>query len=618
MIDKISYRIDYTKVDEDLNNFPVCVWITTDTVPVDMFNSFFTTDTFKPTRFKVVNPITDLELYTEISYYDYNNKEMELYVKIPIIYHDKYTYLDIVPISSGTSMYVSETNKYIEIKNITGDDFTGNDGDKANTELWDTEGNFEIQSNALRTTNQVNSHFYTKCTFKYKLFSDFDIQIDFNTIVHPKTNSWVMYLYLISENGDSYLYLYEYTLGYLRYMSYSSGTQASNHGNVATSDVSGKLRITRVGSVFTSYYWHNSAWVQEESSYNLTNFSELVELRIVASNGGGNPNFTGEFDNFKINSGTVVVAYIPAQQVWDSNFKAVYHMSQDPSTGGACILDSTSNAKHGTPYGNMTSDDLVEGPVGKAIKFDGMNDYISLPPSLTGAPSESITFLYWVKTSDSSQGLLSEDEVDGKHVDLNVDGGVDHNTFRIFFDDGVNTAGITGTKVINDNVWHLLGFTRSEYTWTIWVDGIADGTIIANDVGDVFGDSQPIYLMHRPEPYFINGSVDQVQINNVVRSAAWIKATYHSLKNELIVPIYPTNCIGTVKNNNNTMLGGVKINLHRRIDGALVGTTTTTMSGTFCIGSPYVEDHYIVALSNDDNFNALIYDYINPTYSGEM
>lgn len=66
-----------------------------------------------------------------------------------------------------------------------------------------------------------------------------------------------------------------------------------------------------------------------------------------------------------------------AQNVWNSNFAAVYTMSQDPSVGTDCILDSTSNANHLTTHGSMSSADLVSGSIGKALNLNGSNDYLS-------------------------------------------------------------------------------------------------------------------------------------------------------------------------------------------------------------------------------------------------
>ncbi|MFA5436844.1 MAG: hypothetical protein WC372_12470, partial [Candidatus Neomarinimicrobiota bacterium] len=80
-----------------------------------------------------------------------------------------------------------------------------------------------------------------------------------------------------------------------------------------------------------------------------------------------------------------------AQNVWDSDFIAVYHMAQDPSGGADCILDSTSNENHGTPNGSMVSGDSVDGLLGKAINFNGSDAYIELN-EITGDISSSDNF----------------------------------------------------------------------------------------------------------------------------------------------------------------------------------------------------------------------------------
>ena len=93
----------------------------------------------------------------------------------------------------------------------------------------------------------------------------------------------------------------------------------------------------------------------------------------------------------KITTGTANTSYVgetgdtPAQNVWENDFVAVYHMSQDPSGGEDCILDSTSNGLHGTPQGSMTSDDLVDGAFGSAIDFDGSDDYIEFSSLTVGS-----------------------------------------------------------------------------------------------------------------------------------------------------------------------------------------------------------------------------------------
>ncbi|MHA2324550.1 MAG: DUF2341 domain-containing protein [Promethearchaeota archaeon] len=64
--------------------------------------------------------------------------------------------------------------------------------------------------------------------------------------------------------------------------------------------------------------------------------------------------------------------------VWDDNYEFVLHMNQDPSSSD--ILDSTQNDFDFKvePTGNMNSDDLVNGIAGKAITFDGSDDFLYL------------------------------------------------------------------------------------------------------------------------------------------------------------------------------------------------------------------------------------------------
>lgn len=72
------------------------------------------------------------------------------------------------------------------------------------------------------------------------------------------------------------------------------------------------------------------------------------------------------------------------EAVWSSIYVLVAHMAQDPT---GTILDSTSNDNDGTSYGTMTSGDLVNSAYGKAIEFDGTDDYIDF--GSTGVPTGS-------------------------------------------------------------------------------------------------------------------------------------------------------------------------------------------------------------------------------------
>ena len=61
-----------------------------------------------------------------------------------------------------------------------------------------------------------------------------------------------------------------------------------------------------------------------------------------------------------------------------------------------------------------------------------------------------------------------------------------------------------------------------------------------------------------------------------------------------------------------TSTSGIKVRLYKRNDGSLVNEAVSTASGTFAIETPYAEDHYCIALHDSTDYNALIYDHLNP------
>jgi hypothetical protein len=62
---------------------------------------------------------------------------------------------------------------------------------------------------------------------------------------------------------------------------------------------------------------------------------------------------------------------------WDTNYKGIYHLKEDPSTAGAGgIKDATSNGNDGTDQGGMVAGDQVAGQVGGAFSFDNGAKYV--------------------------------------------------------------------------------------------------------------------------------------------------------------------------------------------------------------------------------------------------
>ncbi|MFX1549681.1 MAG: DUF2341 domain-containing protein [Promethearchaeota archaeon] len=84
--------------------------------------------------------------------------------------------------------------------------------------------------------------------------------------------------------------------------------------------------------------------------------------------------------------------------VWDSNYYAVYHMNQDPSSSS--VLDSTANNYDLTPGSGFTSAHFVDGIVGKAIKFNSQEDeYLNISSGFSN-PTSSLSLEMWFKPQE--------------------------------------------------------------------------------------------------------------------------------------------------------------------------------------------------------------------------
>lgn len=226
----------------------------------------------------------------------------------------------------------------------------------------------------------------------------------------------------------------------------------------------------------------------------------------------------------------------PAKSVWDSNFKGVWHMTQDPDGDGAnTIKDSTSNINHGTPVGTMLTEDLVDGKIGKAIQFDGNDDAIDI-----GTGYNVTNFTLEAVVSNEA------DPTDITAIFSNYYGGVDyqHYGFRkrdaenlqFFYDDGVEWDSLLGTIDISSGWFHLIGVLSAESFAKIYVNGTLDGTDSTSIPASITPTGKLYIAKDGENPSVSNwkGKICDIRISDIARSAAWIKATYYSSWDNLI------------------------------------------------------------------------------------
>lgn len=327
------------------------------------------------------------EIFGEIEHWDQENEKAVIWASksdlILLTAANSYLYLYFDPAQDDNDYFIGDTTEENTVETITGDDFTGTDGDLPDSDLWvpseDALTYSQILSNKLNhTSNDASNDISSLFTSVFKLSGDFDIQIDFDLTTFAATSTSSNYLQLWLFSSSQYWKISRIrgisTTGYARQATSDSWT-----GDYSTSELSGKLRFTRSGSTIKGYHWSGTQWEWASSTagytFTTTSSDDLFLNLWMKQEAGSSIDIN--IDNFIINSGTVVIN--PAAQVYDADFQAVYHMAQDPNgdpTDG--ILDSTINANHGTPSGSMTSADFVDGFMGKAIDFDGTDDLITI------------------------------------------------------------------------------------------------------------------------------------------------------------------------------------------------------------------------------------------------
>jgi len=232
--------------------------------------------------------------------------------------------------------------------------------------------------------------------------------------------------------------------------------------------------------------------------------------------------------------------------VWDANYNAVWHLTEDPSGAAPQMLDSTSNAYHGTSAGTMTTSDQVTAKVNGGLDFDGSDDYLSTNYVQNGVTAYTIEA--WIKTSTTSmQRVIVHDRGSGagRSLTLSIGGtypggpgvaggvgyGVDSDSIYI---------GRYSTTTVNNNNWHHLvgvwtapaGTAIAPAQFSIYIDGTAaattDATVGTAPLSPLTGLGGTLIGRHSPWNTYLLSIIDEVRISNTVRTADWIATEYNN------------------------------------------------------------------------------------------
>ena len=145
--------------------------------------------------------------------------------------------------------------------------------------------------------------------------------------------------------------------------------------------------------------------------------------------------------------------------------------------------DLSGNFNTGTLTNMSRATSPAIGKIGQGLKFDGVNDYVSLTTGSSIRPTAAVSVATWVKLTDLSQEMSF---VDARSSDLGSNqggyvlqlcaSGCTPDVFRFFIYDGAFRGGGTFTPVAN-RWYHVVGtWSQSTGLVQVYVDGVLRDT----------------------------------------------------------------------------------------------------------------------------------------------
>jgi hypothetical protein len=200
---------------------------------------------------------------------------------------------------------------------------------------------------------------------------------------------------------------------------------------------------------------------------------------------------------------------------------------------GTSVADSSSNSNTGT-LTNMTGNEWTTGPVGGALNFDGVDDYILVNYDSSLDATSALTISAWVKTSTSnSQAELVVNKMkhnSGTATDDSYAMRIQNGAVAVQASAGAaSSIWVPGSLVVNDGQWHHLAYVFDKPTSYLYVDGLFDsgGTYPAMN-SNLNNSAHDLYIggsnNNGTPANFFTGIIDDLRIYDSALTAAQIQA----------------------------------------------------------------------------------------------
>jgi len=139
---------------------------------------------------------------------------------------------------------------------------------------------------------------------------------------------------------------------------------------------------------------------------------------------------------------------------------------------GNIAYDSSFYNNHGTIYGAVYTD----GKFGKALSFDGVDDYVEVPAFQIG--TNKISIIAWAKYANDAPDwspIIAQRVIAGQITTMMVNS-EGKPRFEVMGEDVTESLYFHGTTHVRDNEWHFWAMTYDGHTLKGWIDLVYQGS----------------------------------------------------------------------------------------------------------------------------------------------